>query len=97
MLPQTLTPGTTLIVVAAFTSGLAAILLGYSYLFRTDDLRRPIVGAAAVTAGSLVTALVYLTYQFVVGDYTNAYVWQNSAEYLPLLYKIGRASCRERV
>jgi cytochrome c-type biogenesis protein CcmF len=88
MLPQTLTPGTTLIVVAAFTSGLAAILLGYSYLFRTDDLRRPIVGAAAVTAGSLVTALVYLTYQFVVGDYTNAYVWQNSAEYLPLLYKI---------
>ena len=88
MLPQTLTPGTTLIIVAAFTSGLAAILLGYSYLFRTDDLRRPIVGAAGLTTVSLVVALVYLTYQFVVGDYTNAYVWENSAEYLPLLYKV---------
>lgn len=88
MLPQTLTLGTTLIIVAAFTSGLAAILLAYSYLFRTDDLRTPIVGAAGATALSLVVALVYLTYQFVVGDYTNAYVWENSAAYLPLLYKV---------
>lgn len=85
---QTLTPGTGLIIVAAFASGLASLLLTYSYVARIDDLRTPILAATGVTATSLVAALSYLTYQFVVGDYTNAYVWENTADYLPLLYKI---------
>jgi cytochrome c-type biogenesis protein CcmF len=86
-LQTTLTPGTALIAVAAFASSLAAILLLYSYVDRTDDLRRVTLGAAGVSAGALVAAHSYLTYQFVVGDYTNAYVWRNTADYLPLLYR----------
>jgi cytochrome c-type biogenesis protein CcmF len=88
MVLASLTLGTLLLAVAAISSGVAAVLLGYSYLVRTDDLRGPILAAAGVSTLSLVIALVYLTYQFVVGDFTNAYVWQNSADYLPLLYKI---------
>lgn len=44
-----------------------------------------LTGAAAVV---LVGALVQLTYQFVVTDYSNAYVWNNTADYLPLLYRV---------
>ena len=88
MFQTTLTPGTALIAVAAFASSLSAILLLYSYLDRTEDLRRVILAAAGVSTGALAVAQVYLTYQFVVGDYTNAYVWQNSADYLSLLYRV---------
>ncbi len=36
----------------------------------------------------LVTALLYLTYQFVTTDYLNGYVWSNTADYLPILYRV---------
>ncbi|EMA30045.1 cytochrome c biogenesis protein CcsA [Halobiforma nitratireducens] len=88
MIPNTLTPGTLLIAIAAFASSLAAILLLYGYVYRTDDLRPVTLVAAGTSTLSLVVAHTYLTYQFVVGDYTNAYVWQNSADYLSLLYRL---------
>ncbi|SFC34530.1 cytochrome c-type biogenesis protein CcmF [Halobiforma haloterrestris] len=88
MIPNTLTPGTLLIAIAAFASSLAAILLLYGYVYRTDELRPVTLVAASTSTLSLVVAHTYLTYQFVVGDYTNAYVWQNSADYLALLYRL---------
>ncbi len=88
MIPDTLTYGTVLIIVAAFASSLAAVLLLYSYVSRTDAFGRVALGAAVVSTCSLVVAHSYLTYQFIIGDYTNAYVWQNSADYLSLLYRV---------
>ena len=87
-LQTTLTPGTGLIATAAFASSLAAVLLLYSYLSETDEFERFILAAAGASTAFLVVAQSYLTYQFVVGDYTNAYVWQNTADYLPLLYRL---------
>ncbi|WP_336133910.1 cytochrome c biogenesis protein CcsA [Natronomonas amylolytica] len=80
--------GTALLVVAAL-SGLAAtglLLRGYLRRDETyDDAVTPLLG---VTAGSLAVALGYLTYLFVVTDYTVAYVYNNTANYIPLLYRI---------
>ncbi|MFB6154037.1 MAG: cytochrome c biogenesis protein CcsA [Halodesulfurarchaeum sp.] len=39
-------------------------------------------------ASLLVLALGYLTYQFVVTDYTNDYVWEHTADYLSLFYRL---------
>ncbi len=88
MVPASLTAGTLLIVIAAFTGTLAAALLFYSYLAQTDEFRKPILLSSGIATLSLVVAHLYLTYQFIVGDYTNAYVYQNSADHLDLLYKI---------
>jgi len=85
MIPNT---GTGVIAVAAFTSVLAAALLLYGYLRQTNEFRRRILAATGVSTVALVAAHTYLTYQFIVGDYTNAYVWENSADYLPLLYRL---------
>jgi len=82
------TLGTSLLGLGAVASLVAAFLLAYSYAARTDDLRAVIVGSAVTAAGALVAAQAYLTYQFVVGDYTNAYVWENSADYLSLVYRV---------
>ncbi|ARS90960.1 cytochrome c biogenesis protein CcsA [Natrarchaeobaculum aegyptiacum] len=88
MIPEALTLGTALIAVAAFASGLAAVMLLYGYVSRSEEFRRLTMAAAGVSTLSLVVAHGYLTYLFVVGDYTYAYVWQNSADYLSLLYRI---------
>ncbi|THE64736.1 cytochrome C biogenesis protein CcmF [Salinadaptatus halalkaliphilus] len=88
MIPDTLTVGTLLIAIAAFASSVAGVLLLYSYLTRTDEFRHLILGASGVSTLALVVAHSYLTYLFVVGDYTYAYVWENSADYLSLLYRL---------
>ncbi|AXR77443.1 cytochrome c biogenesis protein CcsA [Natrarchaeobaculum sulfurireducens] len=88
MIPDALTFGTLLIVVAAFASGLSAALLLYGYLTRSDEFQRLTLVASGVSTAALVAAHSYLTYLFVVGDYTYAYVWENSAEYLSLLYRV---------
>lgn len=79
----------TALLVSALVSGLAAtglLLRGYLRRDQTyDDAVTPLIG---VTAGSLTLALVYLTYLFVVTDYTVAYVYSNTANYIPLLYRI---------
>ncbi len=83
-----MTIGTVLIAVALLAGLAATAVLFYSYLRRDDryvDAVTPLIGA---TAGLLVIALGYLTYQFVVTDYSNAYVWNNTANYIPILYRI---------
>ncbi|MEF8914640.1 cytochrome c biogenesis protein CcsA [Natronomonas sp.] len=79
----------TALLVSALVSGLAAtglLLRGYLRRDQTyDDAVTPLIG---ITAGSLTLALVYLTYLFVVTDYTVAYVYNNTANYIPLLYRI---------
>ncbi|MFD1632170.1 cytochrome c biogenesis protein CcsA [Haloplanus ruber] len=82
------TAGTWLLAVAAFAGPLATVLLGYQYAADTRAYDRVIRVATSVTTLALASALVYLTVQFVTGDYTNAYVWDNTANYLPLLYKL---------
>ncbi|NGM70686.1 cytochrome c biogenesis protein CcsA [Natronolimnobius sp. AArcel1] len=88
MSPESLTIGTLLIALAAFASSVAAVLLLYRYLTNSDDFQRLTRAAAGISTLSLVVAHGYLTYLFVVGDYTYAYVWQNTADYLSLLYRI---------
>ena len=80
--------GTVLLGTAAFGSVFATVLLLYEYA--TDERLFPSATAAvsAITTVSLVTAIGYLTIQFVTGEYSNAYVWENTANYLPLLYKV---------
>ena len=82
------TAGTALLALAALASALAAVALFYDYVRETDAFGTASARAAAVATGALVVAWAYLTYQFVVGDYTNAYVWENSAEHLSVLYRV---------
>jgi cytochrome c-type biogenesis protein CcmF len=81
----------TLLLVAALAAALAATTLLVRAYLRDDadaDSLGHVPRLAAVTAVSLTAALVHLTYQFVATDYTNAYVWENTAAYLPLLYRV---------
>jgi cytochrome c-type biogenesis protein CcmF len=82
------TLGTALLGIAAFGSVLATILLCYEYATDSPIAPRLTKAVAGVTTLSLTLALVYLTVQFLTGDYSNAYVWENTANYLPLLYKL---------
>ncbi|WP_137284410.1 cytochrome c biogenesis protein CcsA [Halorussus salinisoli] len=72
----------------AFVSLASAVgILARSYLVDDRYLEHAtkLVGAGTVL---LLSALVQLTYQFVITDYSNAYVWNNTADYLPLLYRV---------
>ncbi|WP_458185593.1 cytochrome c biogenesis protein CcsA [Haladaptatus sp. NG-WS-4] len=83
-----MTPGHVLVFLAFAASLAATVLLGRDYLYEEERFAGyvpPLVGA---TAALLTTSLAYLTYQFVVTDYSNAYVWNNTADYLPLLYRL---------
>ncbi|XGI83863.1 cytochrome c biogenesis protein CcsA [Halorutilales archaeon Cl-col2-1] len=80
--------GNILIIASAVAGLVATLLLVYDYVRDTDRFTRAVSALIPVASLGLVSSLVYLTYQFVVGDYTNAYVFENSADYLPLLYKI---------
>ncbi|MFC4541021.1 cytochrome c biogenesis protein CcsA [Halosolutus amylolyticus] len=80
--------GPALIASATLTGLVASVLLFRGYLRRDNGYVTVITPLIGVTAGLLVVALGYLTYQFVVTDYTNAYVWNNTANYIPLLYRI---------
>jgi cytochrome c-type biogenesis protein CcmF len=84
----TLTLGTALLGTAAFGSVFTTVLLAAEYAADERWFPQLTRALSAVTSLSLVAALVYLTVQFVTGDYSNAYVWENTANYLPLLYKI---------
>lgn len=80
--------GTALLALAFLALTSSTLILSRAYL--ADDehylgYTTPLVGIGATL---LVSALVQLTYQFVVTDYSNAYVWQNTADYLPILYRI---------
>lgn len=66
----------------------AAGILTRAYLADDDRYLQHVTKLTGVGAVLLVSALVQLTYQFVVTDYSNAYVWQNTADYLPLLYRV---------
>ncbi|MFD1565378.1 cytochrome c biogenesis protein CcsA [Haloarchaeobius amylolyticus] len=81
--------GGTLLIGAALLTGLTAtVLLFGNYLRREErylDAVTPLIG---VTAGLLSLALAYLTFQFVTTDYANAYVWNNTANYISLFYRI---------
>ncbi|WP_135823767.1 cytochrome c biogenesis protein CcsA [Halorussus ruber] len=83
-----MTPGTILLAVAFLALVSATGLLVRAYAADDDqyvEYVTPLLGGAVAL---LTSALGYLTYQFVTTDYSNAYVWQNTADYLPLLYRI---------
>ncbi|SIR65480.1 cytochrome c biogenesis protein CcsA [Natronorubrum thiooxidans] len=80
--------GSALIAGAMVTGLVATVLLFRGYLRRNNDYVTVIAPLIGATAGLLTLALGYLTYQFVVTDYANAYVWNNTANYIPLLYRI---------
>jgi cytochrome c-type biogenesis protein CcmF len=78
-----------LLVGLAFLSALGgAVLLARDYLRAEDRYGTVVYRLVAATALATLTALCYLTYQFVATEYSNAYVWGNTADYLPLLYRV---------
>jgi cytochrome c-type biogenesis protein CcmF len=80
--------GQILVVAAAVSGGGAAAALGRDYLADDDQYSAYAPRLVGATAILLVAALAYLTFQFVTTDYSNAYVWENTADYLPLLYRV---------
>lgn len=83
-----MTPGTLLLLVAFLGGVTATATLAYGYLRDVDEyVRWAELGMATLSLG-LVVSLTYLTYLFATTDYTNAYVWENTADYLPLLYRL---------
>ncbi|SEO30054.1 cytochrome c-type biogenesis protein CcmF [Halogranum amylolyticum] len=80
--------GTALLGIALVSGTGTTVALLLDYLRGTDRYVRYAEWGIATTSLALVVSLTYLTYQFVVTDYTNAYVWQNTADYLPLLYRV---------
>jgi cytochrome c-type biogenesis protein CcmF len=82
-----MTPGTLLVALGFLAAAAATVLFAQGYVrgsTRTTLARRLVALAAGAFAGSL----ALLTVQFVTTDYTNAYVWQNTADYLPVLYRV---------
>jgi len=81
--------GGTLLIGAALLSGLTAtVLLVTNYLRREERYLNAVTPLIGTTAGLLSLALAYLTYQFVTTDYANAYVWNNTANYISIFYRI---------
>ena len=79
----------TALLVCALVSGLAATgLLLRGYLRRDTTYDTIVTPLIAVNTISLIVSLAYLTYLFVVTDYTIAYVYHNTANYIPLLYRV---------
>ncbi|MFW5918074.1 MAG: cytochrome c biogenesis protein CcsA, partial [Haloferacaceae archaeon] len=79
---------TLLLVAATLTSLVATVVLLGDAVRGDDRYLGAVPPLIAGTAGLLALALAYLTYQFVVTDYSNAYVWNNTADYVSLLYRI---------
>ncbi len=75
--------------IVASVIALAGLLL--KELKNNNLLSRLVSPMVLVSAGLLAFAYVLLTYYFVIGDYTNEYVWQYSSRDLPLIYKISGA------
>ncbi len=75
--------------IVASAVALAGLLL--KELKNNNLLSRLVSPMILVSAGLLAFAYVLITYYFVIGDYTNEYVWQYSSSDLPLVYKISGA------
>ncbi|MFD1586030.1 cytochrome c biogenesis protein CcsA [Halorientalis brevis] len=82
------TLGTAVLAGGTLLSLVATVLLAVGYVRRDDRFDAYVIRLVAGGSGLFVAALSLLTYQFVTTDYTNAYVWQNTADYLPLLYRV---------
>ncbi|WP_423745677.1 cytochrome c biogenesis protein CcsA (plasmid) [Haladaptatus sp. SPP-AMP-3] len=82
-----MTPGQILLLLALCVSTVTTLLLGRDYLRDEERFAGYVPALVGTTAGLLTTALLYLTYQFVTTDYSNAYVWNNTTDFLPLLYR----------
>jgi len=80
--------GTALLALAFAASLSATGILARAYLADDDAYLDYVPKLTVAATVLLVSALLQLTYQFVVTDYTNAYVWENTASYLPLLYRV---------
>jgi len=80
--------GTVLLALAFGASLSATGILVRAYLAEDDAYVDHVPKLTATATVLLVSALLQLTYQFVTTDYTNAYVWENTASYLPLLYRV---------
>ena len=80
--------GSVLLWLAFGASASAAVILARAYLVDDDAYLDAVSKLTPAAAVLLVAALVQLTYQFVVTDYSNAYVWENTASYLPVLYRV---------
>jgi len=79
----------TVFLALAFGASLSATgILARAYLAEDDAYLDYVSKLTAAAAVLLLSALLQLTYQFVTTDYTNAYVWENTASYLPLLYRV---------
>lgn len=83
-----MTPGTVLLALAFLASLSATAILARGYLADDDRYIRYVKLLQGTAVVSLLSALTHLTYQFVTTDYSNAYVWNNTADYLPVLYRI---------
>jgi len=80
--------GTALLALAFGASISATGILARAYVADDDAYVDYVSTLTAAAAVLLLSALLQLTYQFVTTDYTNAYVWENTASYLPLLYRV---------
>jgi cytochrome c-type biogenesis protein CcmF len=80
--------GTVLLGLAFGAALSGAGILGRAYAVDDDVAVEYVPKLTAAAAVLLVSALLHLTYQFVTTDYSNAYVWENTASYLPLLYRV---------
>jgi cytochrome c-type biogenesis protein CcmF len=80
--------GTVLLALAFGTALSATAILARAYLADDEAYLGAVSALTTATAVSLVASLLHLTYQFVVADFSNAYVWENTAAYLPLLYRV---------
>ncbi|WP_158059500.1 cytochrome c biogenesis protein CcsA [Halorussus halophilus] len=83
-----MTPGTIILLLAFLALVSTTAILTRGYVADNDqylDYVKPLLGGAVVLLSS---ALLHLTYQFVRTDYSNAYVWHNTADYLGLLYRL---------
>ncbi|MFQ3293311.1 MAG: cytochrome c-type biogenesis protein CcmF [Halobacteriales archaeon] len=77
----------TLLQHGAFGVSLAATIILWYAVVRVEyaDYGAYAFGTSTLLSGF---ALFYLGSQFAVTDYTNGYVWEHTADYLPLLYRI---------
>ncbi len=83
--------GNTILYASIVASAIALVGLLLKELKNNDKLSRLVSPMILVSAGLLAFAYVLITYYFVIGDYTNEYVWQYSSRDLPLIYKISGA------
>jgi len=83
-----ITFGDAILYVSLVVSAVALLGLLLKERMNNDILTRFASPLILLTAGLLTSAYLLLTYYFVAGDFSNAYVFQYSSRDLPLIYKI---------